>query len=193
MRYRHPIALQERFQANDTERTIISKALELRATLAMPFWDAIMLSLFGVSDDVSCLLQRANLHQDLSEGTFWLSTSDIHSGALANLEIESLDLIGLRSEVRLKNAEFSHIPLLDFHCPSSQNLSIVVQVCTQLFEGRFFVLEIGESYHAYGSSLVSAAELLYFVDITLLLADRRSGIRCSPVATARLLVAYNNT
>lgn len=63
------------------------------------------------------------------------------------------------------------LPLLDFHCPeTSENDTLVQQVCKELFQNAALVFSSGESYHALGLHSMDDPTFQKFLARSLLFA-----------------------
>ncbi|PQO28496.1 hypothetical protein DTL21_28255 [Bremerella cremea] len=167
--YSHPPPLQSRYNPNAAETLAIARALDLRGELGLPFWDSVLLSLFGEDGvDARGLLVEAQRHQELRGKEFWLTAEELRSGALRSVVAGAGEHVGICSEVLLSSGHVRHVPLLDFHCPSPSNLGLVRQVCERILTKRVAILQSGESFHAYGLCLLTAEDLTELLHRALL-------------------------
>jgi hypothetical protein len=83
------------------------------------------------------------------------------------------------SRVRLHTGEEQHLPLLDFHCPASdQNKDLAALAAELIDTGGGFLLQSGDSYHFYGKQLLDGRALVRFLARpgTAARAGHRSGL-----------------
>jgi hypothetical protein len=157
--------LQDRFELTQAEEHQIAKALELRELLGLPFWDALLLTCLSNSDFSRRLLEQVKAHNS--------------DNAVRRLSAQGLELedhltrhaganIAFSSKVVLNAGEIRHLPMLDFHCPNTAvNLSLSCAVIQQLEIGPGYLLESGDSYHFYGSALLTPDEYVRFMGLAL--------------------------
>lgn len=80
-------------------------------------------------------------------------------------------LVGITSRVLIRSGEFAHIPMMDFLCPpSEENLKTLLQVFGKVAEYRGFILNSGNSYHYYGTRLLTDSQWRTFLGRSLLLS-----------------------
>jgi len=73
------------------------------------------------------------------------------------------------SEVLCRDGLVRHLPMVDFHAlKSPENRRIVEAVSERLLPGRVILMDSGESYHAYGTQLLSEESLRQFLGRALL-------------------------
>ena len=166
--YSHPKPAQTRFPASQTELDAITEAMKLRAATKLPFWDAVLVSLFGKQGDFGELLETAKFHQSLRHREHWIPAANLKNEIQRISSTGPDGQIGICSEVRMEDGTFSHIPMLDFHCPAKGNRNLVCQVCEKLFPDDVAILESGESFHAYGLKLIAADQLTNLLNRSLL-------------------------
>ncbi len=155
--YRPVQLLQDRCALSPRDKTIVEAALKLRDELKLPFWDGVMLTCFSATGDLSKIFEGGLFHQHSGELKS-LARKEIEEGALESLLATTNPTTGvaLSSEVICKSGAHAHIPLLDFHCPSTgSNLAVIQQVASILLPDGFIILESGKSFHAYGTRLYS--------------------------------------
>lgn len=172
--YHHPPLLQGRVDdLSKDEKAIIEKALSLRSSSSLPFWEALMLSCFGEHGDCARFLREATFHQSHRESLQRVSREEVLAGRLIQLAESqpASTYLSFSSLVEVDKSDYKHLPLLDFHCPESdENDRLVAEACKLLFRSSVFVLSSGESYHAVGSNIVDEAEFRMFLGRALLLA-----------------------
>jgi hypothetical protein len=163
--------VQERVELSFGEQDILRRAMALRDDIGLPFWDAVMLSCFGSRETPTSLLVAARFHQSSRGGEVCVTSEDIGSGALHALSTDDdpTGYTAITSEVTFTDGSIGHLPMMDFHCPSSpDNLRLVMEVCRRVFSAGAFILESGESYHSYGKGTVTVEGLLEFLAECLL-------------------------
>jgi hypothetical protein len=166
--------LQARFNLTSTERAVYEKALELRRRTGLSFWDAVLLELPLFPDAVR-LLDAAMMHVSLHGEEKVLSWSEISSGGLeracAEFPREGEASLTLLSEVVCGDGSMGHLPMLDFHAfKSPANQLLVEAAAIRLFPDGSILLDSGESYHAYGTRIVSQEDFRRFLGNAMLLA-----------------------
>jgi hypothetical protein len=165
--------LQARFNLTGPERTVYERALELRRRTGLSFWDAVLLELPFVPDAVR-LLDAALMHVSLHGDERTLSWSEISSGGLeracSEFSQEGDASLTLLSEVVCHDGSLGHLPMLDFHAfKSPANQLLVEAAATRLFPDGSILLDSGESYHAYGTRIISREDFRRFLGNAMLL------------------------
>jgi len=164
--------MQARVKSNADLDKIISSAEELRSTLHLPFWDCVNLSCFEQGQNATPLIKEALFHNDAPADEWLLDVEHLESSKLTELcdSVGSQYLV-LSSLLGMKSGEVKHIPMLDFHCPASdENLEMVVECCRLLHSEGGLVVASGKSYHFYGVSLLSQNDMTQLLAQSLLLA-----------------------
>ncbi|MEI6492542.1 MAG: hypothetical protein WCO94_08335 [Verrucomicrobiota bacterium] len=171
--YKHPTLLQQRLALTTDEKAIIEKAITLRSSSRLPFWESLMLSCFGEQRDFTRLLREATFHQTHRNSVFRISRDEILDGSLAELTKAQPDghNLSFSSRIELADVGVKQLPLLDFHCPeSAENDRLVSKVCSQLYQHTTLVFSSGESYHALGLGPLDESGLRDFLTRSLLFA-----------------------
>jgi hypothetical protein len=188
--------IQERRTLDSNAREVIERALRLRSDISLPFWDATMAMCFGARASVLPLFEAALYHSPSP------STRTLTVGRGCQVEeivtlfppVEANSVLALLSSVTTDSGERAHLPLLDFHLPSTAtNERIALEALQALQVGPGYLLTSGKSYHFIGVKLVEAAAFPKFLARALLLSpviDRswiahqiiegRSALRISP-------------
>jgi hypothetical protein len=166
-----PLA-QARLPQDEVIRDIVTRGLALRASYATPFWDSVLVSCFGRGRAVLPVLQQALFH-NLGQQHLEVEADQWEAGLwtelLAGLAPERM--LVFSSRVRLHTGEEQHLPLLDFHCPASdQNKDLAALAAELIDTGGGFLLQSGDSYHFYGKQLLDGRALVRFLGQALLLA-----------------------
>jgi len=169
-----PVSLaQARLPKDEVTRDIVTCGIALRATYGTPFWDSVLVSCFGRGRAALPVLQQAQVHnlaprRDLEvEADQW--EDGLWTQLLAGLAPERM--LVFSSRVRLHTGEERHIPLLDLHCPASEQNEELGALAVELMDvGGGFLLQSGESYHFYGKELLDGRALVRFLGQALLLA-----------------------
>lgn len=149
--------LQDNLKFEEIEDYHLREALKIRDEHHLPFWDSMMLTYFDKSSTSDKILESALRHNSPNK--------IIISHDLAQLKQESLlmndSVLAVNSTVLMKNGEYKHIFLLDFHIPISEfNRNQVIKVLKCLGLNSGFVLESGESYHYVGKEIISYETLV---------------------------------
>ncbi len=72
-------------------------------------------------------------------------------------------ILGIASRVIMKDGSEAHIPMMDFGCPVEEENLIKIEQLMIPFHGGF-ILESGNSYHFWGSQLMTKSEWQDFLD-----------------------------
>lgn len=187
--------IQERVALNRWERAVVASALRMRATLKLPFHDALLLCM----DDKAPrprLLRAVGEHHSYPLREHQLRPAESVSSALSALlrRRRPDSMLVLSSEVTLINGQRKHIPMLDFRfTPSRAQQRLIQFVLQELRAPPGYLLISGGSYHYYGGQLVSVDELRRWLAHSLLysplldkiwiahqLIEGRCGLRVSP-------------
>lgn len=143
-----------------TEEELVNAALKIRKDIGMPFWEALFAACLKHHRFTDPLLDAALLHQGTGSESA-IPRADVLAGELTELAHKRSggQAVGLLSEVELKSGELRHFVFLDFHCEVSVgNIKLVSGICDRLLPGGYFLLDSGDSYHAWGIQLVSPSE-----------------------------------
>lgn len=167
-------ALQTRRELKQSERIVVERALKCRQSTGLAFWDAVLLELSDVPGAIG-LLDEVKMHVTFRGRERSLSWDSAVGGDLqrACAEFSTADEASLvfLSEMRCRDGSTCHLPMVDFHSASSAvNQQVVTGVVERLFPEGCFLLESGESYHAYGTRLMSETEFRTFLGTALLFA-----------------------
>jgi hypothetical protein len=165
--------LQQRFDLTSSEVAVVERALEIRTSTGLSFWDAVLLQLPGMPDALR-LLDAAMVHVSLRGHERTLSRSEVNSGALERACAEFTSPTGasltLLSEVVCYDGSIRHLPMVDFHAlKSPANQRVVEAAAERLFPDGCILMDSGESYHAYGTQTVSAEDFRRFLGTAMLL------------------------
>jgi hypothetical protein len=158
---KRPRALQERLSLDGDDRALFRKALKIRNSTGIPFWNSLLLSSFSKERVGERLLSEVKFHQYLHGQEILIKRSSILSDKLLNFEVSnSQELIpSVLSEVIIKQGEKRHFVFIDFHIPfSKRNTNLVVKVAKQLVNYPVFIIQSGASYHLIGTKLVTLEE-----------------------------------
>jgi hypothetical protein len=166
--------LQTRRVLSPPERTAIERALKTRENTGLPFWDSVLLELAKVPDAIG-LLDEAMMHVSFRGRERPLSWASATSGGLEQICTEfptaGESSLNILSEVRCRGGSTQHIPMIDFHIAcSTPNQLVVTAVAERLFPEGAVLLASGESYHAYGTRLLSETNFRSFLGRALLFA-----------------------
>jgi len=166
--------LQARRDLKPAERIVFERALKYRKSTGLAFWDAVLLELPGAPEAIG-LLDEAMMHVTFRGSERSLQWASAIAGGLERACGEfstagEASLIFL-SEMRCRDGSRRHVPMIDFHAAcSAPNQRVVTAVAERLFPEGAVLLESGESYHAYGTRLLSETEFRSFLGRALLFA-----------------------
>ncbi len=141
---------------------LFDKAMYLRSTAGLPFWDSLMLSTFhseitSFDDDI---FREALRHSENEFARFVLSL-DLASFK-KDLE-ESDDNLAVSSLVKYESSAKMHICMLDLSIPFSKANTLVVQKMLNKLKLHGYLLSSGKSYHFYGIDLMEESEYFEFL------------------------------
>lgn len=157
--------LQERLELTQTEERQIARALAIRELLGLQFWDALLLTCLSNSDFSPRLLEEVKAHNtDTNVRRLSARGSALEDHLVRHPGVN----VAFSSKVVLDNGEERHLPLLDFHCANNAaNLSLSCAVIQRLEIAPGYLLESGDSYHFYGSALLTLDEYVPFMGLAL--------------------------
>ena len=176
--------LQNRINLTASEREVFEKALALRSSTGLSFWDAVLLQLPSAPEAVR-LLDNAIQHVSLQGLEQTLTRVQIDSGELERIcqefPVGSEESLTILSEIVCEDGSIGHLPMVDFHAfKSPSNQQIVLAVAKRLFPAGAVLMDSGESYHAYGTQILSVKRFRQFLGTALL---------CAPIVD-RVYVAH---
>jgi hypothetical protein len=150
---------------------VVERALQLRETLRLPFWDGVMLAASHAKVVPKGALIAAVFHQSLTEKVSRFQAATLSRSMLERLSTEAQTerkLLAVTSRVHLRDGTMLHIPMLDFHVAfSNHSTALVTEIISTLkFSGK--LLRSGKSYHFYGNRLIEADEMRSFLGRFLL-------------------------
>jgi hypothetical protein len=157
--------LQERLELTQTEERQIARALAIRELLGLQFWDALLLTCLSNTDFSPRLLEQVKAHNtDLTARRLSARGSALEDHLARTPGVN----IAFSSKVVLATGEERHLPLLDFHCANNAaNLALSCAVIQWLEIRSGYLLESGDSYHFYGSALLTLDEYVRFIGLAL--------------------------
>lgn len=110
--------------------------------------------------------------EEPGENPIWLNRDELFKEQRLKELIEELPQdaqIGVFSKVLLESGEFAHIPMMDFNLNKTERgLSLVVERHKKAQVSSGWVLETGESFHYYGSQLLTEQGWIDFMGTCLL-------------------------
>jgi hypothetical protein len=177
------------------EEALIVEALELRSRTRFPFWECL-LQLISVREvsapSLVALAARHNAQKPTLEPLFRDEiTPEAISAKMRSLP--SGTVLALSSKVQCSDSTFKHVPMLDFHCQASKGNDGLVASVAKALGTAGYMAHSGQSYHFYGTELLSIDELVDFLSRALLyspivdrawiahqLIERACGLRISP-------------
>ena len=168
-KYTTPLSLQERVVMTLYERVIIEKALDIRKSHKLPFWEAIFYACIEAGDCRDTLLEATLFHNGM--GTLQNHTrNEVESGILSRIANDEARNVGLSSEVVMDTGDRHHLMFIDFHCAITEdNTDLVHRVCRHLMPQGFVILDSGDSYHATSLELGTNDERIKLLGRALLL------------------------
>jgi hypothetical protein len=174
--YRPAPALGERLSQHhpDDSREIWEQANSLHKLYGIGFWDAVLAMTVSQGQVASRFIDLALLH-DAAPDEREIKIQR-HEVTRENLERIVADAPGgygvaLSSKMTLFDGESAHIPMLDFRCPHSDQMVLLLKRALRALGQRKGVLvQSPRSYHYYGLELVSQGALTDFLARSLLIA-----------------------
>ncbi len=165
--------LEARSELSDADSAAVGRALELRQTLHLPFWDGVMLA--GSHGEVIPMgaLKGAVYHQELDSKVEWIRVEKLGIARLQRMSQKAQNekrLLAVTSSVQVRDGSVKQLPLLDFHVGYSDHATRLIAEIMPLLGVSGALLRSGKSYHFYGESLVTDAELAAFLGRALLFA-----------------------
>jgi hypothetical protein len=167
-----PLA-QDRLPTDEGSAGIIEAGLAIRRDFGLPFWDAVLLSCFDSGLAASPILDKALFHNPPPRRLIWITRNDWSAQNLARVlqEVEFGRILVVSSRARLSDGTYTHLPMIDFHCPvSKENQEMSALVAQLLHPSGGFLLNSGQSYHFYGKALIPEADFSSFLGRALLLS-----------------------
>lgn len=169
--YTQPPPAEARCEFSDIDFRHLDVALARREREGMPFWDAVMLTCFQRNEIANGLLRAALFHHPMQGNWFTLPRATIIDRGVSDLQSANDTVIAIGSSITVDGCADSHLPLLDFHCKeTTENDRLVEAACRLLLESPTAICRSGESYHAYGLSVVTREELCQILYRAILLA-----------------------
>lgn len=172
--YRPAPKLSERLKGtlSESDTALLDRADEIRRDTGVPFWD-VLLGLAMTENKLNERMAKCALLHDPEQKaeTFTFSAAEFTQAALEGLNssTEAEDGLVICSRVKLRNGQFSHIPMIDFRCRTSEaNAKAIKMLLTKINERTGILVESGKSYHLYGTRLLSQDEWVRFMAICLL-------------------------
>jgi hypothetical protein len=160
-------SLQERSPLTPDDEELVAQASTLRERHRLPFWDSLLLSSFNRKSPPKSILAAARFHNGSRTTVHKIPAGEVTT--LLQVNSPETTTAALSSLVRLNDGSRRHIPMLDFHCPSSAaNLELATEVIRNLNATPGYLVESGKSYHFYGERLLVDSELTRFLASALL-------------------------
>ena len=101
----------------------------------------------------------------------WIKKDSLNESCIEKLQakLQEQIQIGIWSKVKLENNKYGHIPMMDFELnKSARNLAILIERLRKCGISDGWILETGDSYHYYGSRILSEREWIDFMAKMLL-------------------------
>jgi len=170
VKYQEPLALQDRQPLADN--CLLDRALAERTSTKRPFWDCVLANLDTNSLQEGLLIQEALFHNDTSIQEVSYDAGEVDNREMRKLTSGKYDgVVALASKVQNRDSSVQHVPMLDFHCESSnENIKLVYSVMDKLTEAEYFVASSGKSYHVFVVELLSDEGWREFLYRSLLLS-----------------------
>lgn len=165
--------MDSRGPLNAIDTIVVARALELRESLRLPFWDGVMLAGSHSDSTPTGTLKTAIFHQKLESKVEWISANNLTISLLQNMSQKAhsdKQMLAITSSVRMRDGSVKHLPLLDFHIGYSEHATSLITEIIPLLGVSGLLLKSGKSYHFYGETLLTYQELLGFLGKALLFA-----------------------
>lgn len=165
--------VESRTTLDTADEEAVSRALELRAKLRLPFWDGVMLASSELEQAPRGVLNAAVFHQAVENKVMRVEIDTLAVSTLraAIAEAERRErLLAVTSLVHLRGGGVAHIPLLDFHVAYSEQATSLLQQIVPILGVPGTLLRSGKSYHFYGATTLTTSELAPFLGKALLFA-----------------------
>lgn len=157
-------SIQQRFLPGFIQTQAIDSALEIRASLKLPFWDCLLSTQLNSKYFSKEIIKEAGFHNS-TKSEVSLSRSEIPN-LLRFFERDKH--YGINSKVITSDGNTLHLPLLDFHISSEEeNLPCVEQVL-QMLNVKGYILQTNKSFHFYGTQLMEEYDFITFLSKSLL-------------------------
>jgi hypothetical protein len=149
----------------------VTRALELRTTHHLPFWDGVMLAASQSDTIPTGALKAAAYHQTLAGKIQWVAADNLNIPSLQSMSQSAHGqkrLLALTSSVQMRDGSVRHLPLLDFHTAYSEHTTCLIAEVISLLGASGSLLRSGKSYHFYGDALLTSDEMIAFLGKALL-------------------------
>ncbi|HJY08726.1 MAG TPA: hypothetical protein VJ323_20575 [Bryobacteraceae bacterium] len=156
----------QRATLDDASKNAVLRARELRTSLKLPFWDAAMLMTVNGSGKTPGLFAAAAFHNKPLRPLISIARSDLSSAPLSDVPQD--EILAVLSKVQMQDGTSRHIPMLDFHAPTSDVSEAIVCELLQFLGCRGYVLASGKSYHFIGVDLLNEDQFAGFLGSALL-------------------------
>ena len=160
-RFESVVPLRERARFSPSDLVILGRARRSSRRSSTPFPESLLGSVIQEEKVPDSLLNAVLFHRSVGPAKFGVKAEELTTTMLHEMAkgLGPGAMLTMCSEVRLKGDEVKHVPMLDFSCPrSARNLSVVSKISDLLNIGPSFVVETENSYHCYGSQLLTWAE-----------------------------------
>ncbi len=153
--------LQNRTEKDKLSEAQVKMALKIRKQLTLPFWESVCLTFFSRETYSPALLKSILFHNENLKA----KKLDIGKWPDEKKRISTLKAnCAVLSEVVTAKGKKMHIPMLDFHCPNNKfNEKLACEVIRNIYTGKGYLLESGDSYHFYGEKLLTKNQLIMFL------------------------------
>jgi hypothetical protein len=141
---------------------IEKEAFQLRETIRVPYWHALML--LAERDEVAIpepVIEAVGYHEDHTiHAREPMSADDVRSGSLRRrLAMVPRDAaLAILSTVDMPDGTNLHIPMIDFRIEPSESARITARRVCSYMKLSGFLANSGNSYHFYGRELVDAEQ-----------------------------------
>lgn len=168
--FREPPLLQERFAGLPND--LLKRAMGIRESSVFSFWDSLLAATIEANSRDAEIIRHALFHNEQPELRTCIESYGITLEKIENAIgfTQHNEIVALSSRVNVKGNKTFHLPLLDFHCDSSEGmLDLVKKVSEELISGDYYVIDSGKSFHLIGTQLLSVGEWTRFLHRALLL------------------------
>lgn len=156
----------------DDEQVMFEKALAMKKEYGVPFWNGVMLSAFN-NEHYSAALVKSTMHHNQIQHVIAVPRKDVIYG----MRYDDGQRWAVNSKVMMTDGTTRHIPMIDFHIPSSSsNLHVVEDVCDALGMKQGYIVDSGASFHFIGDRLLTEEELMRLLIDALLFCPIVDGV-----------------
>ena len=147
--------IQDSMETNAGEKEQIELAMDIRARYHFTFWDCLC-STFINNKGYSKRLLDCVFHHNYNDGVI-----SIPRGQYSHIDqhLDGEKKYAILSRVIFMDKKVYHLPMIDFHCNSTEkNVQLAEDLIGILEIGPGYLLDSGESFHFIGTQLINAME-----------------------------------